>query len=256
MVARLALVAVATVLLLQTGCCCDRVYKCGDPCGSCFGPRVYNGCAGGNCGTTCGPTGGCAYGASAPVKCQTGDVGPCGQSCCFTVRGWLANQITCGRGCGEVYWGEWISDPPDRCDPCDDCYGQFVGPRGCCPPGFFGRLAHGFSCLRPCLPKCGPSCGPSCSTCGGGGEAYYDDAPAYGATSYNPGCKTCGSSSHSSAMHGGTLHGGTIHGPSVQGQPYFESDSVLEQNWDRTPPQPIPGKPIHKAQAPYGARAR
>jgi len=29
-------------------------------------------------------------------------------------------------GCGEVYWGAYHNDPPDRCDPCDRC-GHWVG---------------------------------------------------------------------------------------------------------------------------------
>jgi hypothetical protein len=41
-----------------------------------------------------------------------------------------------GCGCGEWYLGEWLYDPPDCCDPCDDCYGQYVGPRDCCKRKF------------------------------------------------------------------------------------------------------------------------
>jgi len=26
---------------------------------------------------------------------------------------------TAEAGCGEVYWGAYHNDPPDRCDPCD-----------------------------------------------------------------------------------------------------------------------------------------
>jgi hypothetical protein len=44
---------------------------------------------------------------------------------------WGCNRYD-GCGCGEVYLGEWLYDPPDCCDPCDDCYGQYVGPRDCC----------------------------------------------------------------------------------------------------------------------------
>lgn len=41
----------------------------------------------------------------------------------------LFRPLACGSGCcGEVYWGEWISDPPDCADPCDNC-GTYVGPR-------------------------------------------------------------------------------------------------------------------------------
>jgi len=47
----------------------------------------------------------------------------CGPQLCnpFTgqpVRTYFSNIMTCGGGCSEVYWGEWLSDPPDPCDPC------------------------------------------------------------------------------------------------------------------------------------------
>lgn len=32
----------------------------------------------------------------------------------------------CGGGCGEVYCGDWASDPPDCCDPCDRL-GNYTG---------------------------------------------------------------------------------------------------------------------------------
>jgi hypothetical protein len=31
-----------------------------------------------------------------------------------------------GGGCGEVYYGDWSSDPPDCCDPCDRL-GNYTG---------------------------------------------------------------------------------------------------------------------------------
>ena len=30
----------------------------------------------------------------------------------------LLRCLTCGAGCGDVYWGEWTSDPPEACDGC------------------------------------------------------------------------------------------------------------------------------------------
>jgi hypothetical protein len=46
----------------------------------------------------------------------------------------------CGRmGCGEVYWCDWISSPPECCDPCDDC-GNWIGHRGA--PGRRGRTRY------------------------------------------------------------------------------------------------------------------
>ena len=39
---------------------------------------------------------------------------------CRIFPGWqrLVSHLTCGAGCGEVYLGEWRSDPPKPCDNC------------------------------------------------------------------------------------------------------------------------------------------
>ena len=34
----------------------------------------------------------------------------------------------CGSQCGELYWNEWVSIPPQCSDPCDEC-GNYIGPR-------------------------------------------------------------------------------------------------------------------------------
>jgi len=47
-------------------------------------------------------------------------------SCLFDI---LAHRSWCGPSCGERYWGDFYSDPPDIWDPCD-CYGNYTG-RGC-----------------------------------------------------------------------------------------------------------------------------
>jgi hypothetical protein len=80
------------------------------------------------------------------------------------------NQLGACAGCGDVYWGEWISDPPDRCDPCDGC-GNWIGPR-CCPPRIFNLLTCSLSSLwgsRFCGDSC---CGQGCSSCGGDIEPW------------------------------------------------------------------------------------
>jgi len=48
--------------------------------------------------------------------------------------GWLfalfrPHGAWCDGGCGPRYWGGWLSDPPDCCDPCDRC-GNWVGSVG------------------------------------------------------------------------------------------------------------------------------
>jgi hypothetical protein len=58
-------------------------------------------------GCCCGP----GYGCGEPW----GGCYPCGKN-------------YCAPSCGELFWSEWFSIPPECCDPCDDC-GGFVGPR-------------------------------------------------------------------------------------------------------------------------------
>jgi len=62
--------------------------------------------------------------------------GPCASGACHhacTPCGALKQCMTCGSGCGEIYCDEWISDPPDYCDPCDPCTGDWIGPQWCSP---------------------------------------------------------------------------------------------------------------------------
>ncbi len=49
--------------------------------------------------------------------------------CCGPWGGcWPHGKNWCGSQCGEFYWNEWFSLPPQCCDPCDDC-GNFCGRR-------------------------------------------------------------------------------------------------------------------------------
>lgn len=52
---------------------------------------------------------------------------------------WDHHYTGCSQ-CGECYWHEWFSDPPDCCDPCNRC-GRFVG-GGCgsCGSDICGRV--------------------------------------------------------------------------------------------------------------------
>jgi hypothetical protein len=92
-------------------------------------------------------------------------------------------QLGSCAGCGDVYWGEWTSDPPDPCDPCDGC-GNWVGPR-CCPPRLFSFLTCSLSDLwgsRCCGTSGGCDHGGGCSSCGGsgGGELGPWDGMEFG----------------------------------------------------------------------------
>ena len=132
---RLALFACILLAAAFAGCCHDRVWRCPD----------------GECGVLSGRNDGCS-------DCSQCD--HCGEamgSCrCGIFSAWHRLR-TCGRGCGEMYWGDWISDPPPPCDPCDECTGEFVG-RRCCPPK--RTMLFGGRC-----------CDESCATCGPSGEA-------------------------------------------------------------------------------------
>ena len=82
--------------LLSSGCCMSRYGVCdaGVGCDSCGDVGVgYE---------TCG-------------ECQPG--------LCHHPWLWTRAQsaLTCGAGCGDVYRGEWMSDPPACGDPCDSC---------------------------------------------------------------------------------------------------------------------------------------
>ena len=81
--------------------------------------RVWNGWCGDHCGSDCGKGGG---------KC--GKRGSCIH--CGDVLRKVGRYFVCANGCGERYVGEWISDPPDCCDPCDAHYGCFTGAGDCC----------------------------------------------------------------------------------------------------------------------------
>lgn len=193
-------------------------------------------CGAGNCGSCgiggCGVTD-CGVAPKTPF-CRTYEeriaggnaaCGTCATSvgCCNGgIKGWLHNNATCCRGCGDVYWGEWTSDPPDCCDPCDQC-GNFTGSGGlCCRQSCLPNLRRLFQSHRYCPGECGGGCGPSCGDCGGSG------------------CASCGG--------GVGYHSHGIHGAMQPG-------SVLDENWDPAPaPKPKPGVPIEKADSPHRGR--
>ena len=119
------------------------------------------------------------------------------------------NLVCGGGGCGDVYYGEWRSYPPDCADPC--CGDGFVGGAAPCVPGW----APGALLPRNIVPAlygkrvyqgddacgCG-SCGDcasgdcvsgGCSDCGSVG--YDVDAPAV----HSSGCN-CGGNHVSSSQ--------------------------------------------------------
>ncbi len=152
---------------------------------------MMTGCCGGPIGFATGPGSHCNYCDGAPTGPQI-------------YRGPIARlaaahkRTVCGNGCGEVYYGEWLSNPPDCCDPCDNA-------QQCTPPivpqcGFFYRLFRGLygvrlpqddCCEEECIEDCGScdSCGggevihegPDCSSCAGGsrGNIPFNTKPVH-----------------------------------------------------------------------------
>ncbi len=125
---------VSAMALTLGGCCCfynpcaQGVFDCG-PCGGTCGGGC--GSCGGYCGADCGTCDGC----SGPPCCGIRPV-----RWVFRVLGFQCAPAC--TGCGEEYWGDWCSNPPDCCDPCDQC-GNYVGPQGpacasgqCADPGY------------------------------------------------------------------------------------------------------------------------
>ena len=86
-------------------------------------------------------------------------------------------SLICGDGCGEVYYGDYINNPPDCCDPCDNMV-QCTPPIQARPGLLLLSAATGLYGKRvPQHDACG--CGGSgcgdCSMavdCGCGGESY------------------------------------------------------------------------------------
>jgi hypothetical protein len=234
MMARWLCTSIISALLFGSGCCCLTCGPCG-PKACCFclpclpKPIVWNGCC-----NDCGP----CPGQSCADNC-CGGCGPFGQGGLFP---WIRNYWSCGRGCSEVYINEWISDPPDCCDPCDKCYGQFTGQQGYCCLGPAQRLLAALHGYRYCPP---PNCGPWCPIFG-----HCDPCPPCGCGGV--GCASCG---------GGPVHGADIYyqgpvgpmgAPARRGIPTPPADTtnILDENWDVPRARPEPGRPIHNAQQP------
>ncbi|MHC4405997.1 MAG: hypothetical protein ACYTG0_40690 [Planctomycetota bacterium] len=156
---------VSGVLVSGSGCCAVRsLIMC--PFGRCI-PVCESACCGdptcaGDCGPVCGsPCGMACEPACGPVcgdPCGDPCCDPCGAPYCATPGplSWLFSIFThgfCGEQCGELYWSDFHSDPPDCCDPCDRL-GNWSG----------GPSAAG------CL-SCSGDCG-SCRIAGSSDPAY------------------------------------------------------------------------------------
>lgn len=166
-----------TVSLMSMGCCCGPL-QCGSGCGF---PA---------CGSDCGDPG-----------CNDCGESVCGNMPYSPLDGMrrLKRSIGCGFGCGETYYGEWRSTPPDACDPC--CGDQWVGgavPHRpfCWQPGrllaglYGSRFCDGSASTTPC--GCGGTCDGSCGN-EFAGEFVDEQYSNYGLieTSASSGCASC-----------------------------------------------------------------
>ncbi len=183
----LALLAASGCVMSATGCHHHLRYD----------ERVWNGWCGSGacdsiCDSGCGKDGckGCAQKASC-AKCSVAHRKPLSK---------LHDYFWCAGGCGEVYVGEWISDPPECCDPCDAHFGCWTGHNDCCHRKIFDPVLwilkrkhkhcapwwadHGIpssGCHYIDCPRC-HGCYPMVCGCGGCGdccceEPVGDDVP-------------------------------------------------------------------------------
>ena len=138
-----SMAALLLAIMAIGGCANERVYRCNEKGHPLLSGR-YDSCA------------------SASTHCHL-----CGKRAghCFGhPLVYLKEKLFC-NGCGDIFFDEWLSDPPDKCDPCDDCHGDWVGER-CCPPKMLHRVGAMFVGGR-CSDQtcshagCGSACGPT-----------------------------------------------------------------------------------------------
>ena len=123
-------------------------------------------------------------------------------------------SLTCGAGCGETYYDEWYSTPPDCEDPCPQFAGGGGG--GCGAGGCGGGACGGCGlCLNG---GCSSSCGPGCGSCGGGIQPIRRIASLAVGIYGKRFCNQCGYDTGSCGCDGGSCggeiisEGGVIHG--------------------------------------------
>lgn len=119
-------------------------------------------------------------------------------------------SLTCGAGCGETYYDEWYSSPPDCEDPCP----QFAGGGGCAGGDCGGCGDCGGGCGACLNGGCGGSCGGSC---GGGIQPIRTIASLAVGLYGRRFCGDCGYDTGDCCCDGG--FGGEIisGGPAIQG---------------------------------------
>lgn len=195
------------VCVMAGGGCCTMCNPCGQGCFD-YAP---------NCGASCGYCGTCS-------SCSPCDVG-CGAPCSGGPVRWALGVLGfrcfgCCNGCGEEYWGDWCSSPPDCCDPCDQC-GNYVG---------------GYS-----------SGGGGCSSCAGGG-GHVNEAYSGAPRSARPVASKATATRHvASAPRRMPVQANAAPKASDEPQILSETDEAI---------QPAADAPQYQANAPHRAPAR
>lgn len=133
---------IGLLLIFGSGCCCVQ----GAPQAGEYGLRSPGGCEG------------CDGGHSSPS---------------------IGELASCRGGCGEVYIGEWFSEPPTS-DPCASPCGGCGACNQCRPLRNVLRALRGSPYRAGCTAAwCGPSCDVGCDSGGGsgvfGGPIVHDD---------------------------------------------------------------------------------
>ncbi len=181
----------------------------------------------------------------------------------------MRRSMTCGSGCGETYYDEWTSSPPDCNEPCPefvggdcgtgiaacgDCGGQcgVVGGCGIRPVRAVARLVKAVYGKRFC-----DGCGYDTGDCCCGETSVYD--------SYENGCG-CSSCGDGGAVSGGGCASGNC--GAAQSTPGMSQVQVARQHqmtyrqsmqrpnlqgmqkgqMAQTPIQPAANSPIRQAQ--------
>lgn len=139
--------------------------SCGDVgCGDCYDPcydPCYDACppCGGCCDPCCnaccrGPISAVVHAAETVVAAPIAWVGSLFSAHCYY-----------GPSCGETYYGDWYSSPPDCCEPCG-LHGEWIGDG--CSTGQCGAYAGGSSCTScgTAMPETSYSvASPTCTSC-------------------------------------------------------------------------------------------
>lgn len=184
--------------------------------------------------TSMSPLGGCGTGCcddGAPRHPGLFDCA-CGGSGCGSCGGHVLAKIgahkSCQGACGEVYYDEWINEPPvaDNCGfSCGGC-----GACGQCRPLLKKLRMLWGTPYHACCPspfECGGSCG--CDSCG---HAGHIDA-GYHASTTSSGCN-CGSS------HGEVLHSSPSGLQPVPAPNYMPQSTAPEAPYEEVTPTPVP----------------